>query len=306
MSLNDPTIHRFRHLLFTSRVPFEDGLDLDLDGWSANQTTVQYGVVLLDEFRSKPDSKEFQYEHRNGDRLRVCFGRLGWKSHVRHMAVAKLPAGTDVSEFDADKPWNQLVEWPLQTFDADSVQFKILSLRYQKLSAVCDENTQLLRKIQKRLDDVEIEYCQEWLRLNFIPSKDSLKPIIDHEFLRFVTCFDLNQLDAWMNDQTNCLHWKGTYDMKTNTAMFKRSTKLTGRNVRRCVNVKELLYQFFIGNLGGYEALYLDFDKCIHRSKCVNPHHFSIGRRQSLNNCSKRRKLIAASSVSLGASSSCD
>jgi hypothetical protein len=208
------------------------------------------------------------------------------------MAVAVLPAGSDLT-FSSDRPWKKVVEWPLESFEPDSYDFKILSLNYQKLAAHCDKNIPLLSKIQKTLEDVEIEFCQEWLRLNYVPSKPSLTPIIDHEFIRFVSCFDKKELEEWMDDKSKCLHWKSTYDCKTLTAQFKRSTKISGRNVRRNVTVKELMFQYFIGNMGGYESLYLDFSKCKHRSKCVNPNHYHKARRQSFNNCSKRRRLIA-------------
>jgi len=210
------------------------------------------------------------------------------------MAGAYLPAGSDLT-FIADKPWKKIVRWPLEEHDPDSYDFKLLSLSYQKLSAYCDDNNALLKKIIHTIEETRIEYAQEWLRLNYIPSKPSLKEIIDHEFIRFVTCFDKEELTDWLDDPTKCLHWQSTYDYKTNCGMFKRSTKISGRNVRRCVNVKELLYQFFIENLGCYQAMYVDFDKCTHRSKCVNPHHFHVARRQSLNNNAKRRKLIDAS-----------
>ena len=292
-----PIQHRFRHLLYTTRVPLDDELSVPTNGWKRNVSQVQYGVVLLDEFRNAPDLKDFQYKHNNGDRIRFVQGRLDWKLHLRHMAVAILKADTDLT-FSDTRPWKKVVEWPLEKYQPDSFQFKILSLNYQKISADCDQNYVLLHRIQKELEDVQIEYCQEWLVNNYSPSKPALKEIIDHEFIRFVTCFNKDELEAWMNDPTKCLHWNGTYDFKTNCGMFKRSTKLSGRNVRRNVNVKEILYQFFIAHLGGYQALYLNFDKCVHKSKCVNPHHFNVARRQSLNNNAKRRKLIAASSAS--------
>lgn len=291
--MNDPVYHRFRHLLYTTRVPFDEKLNIPLKGWKAKTSTVSYGVRLLDEFRTEPDTKQFQYENTNGDRIRFVAGRLNWKSHVKHMAVAYLPANADLT-FSKDKPWKKVVQWPLEEYDPESYDFKLLSLSYQRLAAYCDDNTDLLKKVIHTIELTQIEYAQEWLRLNYVPSKPSLKEIIDHEFIRFVTCFDKDELEEWMDDPTKCLHWTSTYDYKTNTAMFKRSTKISGRNVRRCVNVKEILYQFFINNLGSYQSMYVDFDKCTHRSKCVNPHHFIIARRQSLNNSAKRRKLIDA------------
>jgi len=210
------------------------------------------------------------------------------------MAVAYLPANTDLT-FSKDKPWKKAVQWPLEDHDPEGFDFKLLSLSYQRLAAYCDDNTTLLNKVIHTLEETQIDYAQDWLRLNYIPSKASLKEIIDHEFVRFVTCFDKDELEEWLDDPTKCLHWKSTYDYKTNCGMFKRSTKISGRNVRRCVNVKEILYQFFIANLGSYQAMYVDFNKCTHRSKCVNPHHFNVARRQSLNNSAKRRKLIDAS-----------
>ena len=292
--MNNPIYHRFRHLLYTSRVPFDESLTVELEGWKTCNSSVNYGVVLLDEFRSTPDTKQFNYEHANGDRLRFISGRLNWKPNVRHMAVAILPNNTDTT-FCAEKPWKKVVTWPLESHEPDSFEFKILSLNYQKIAAHCDNNIQLLNKIKYSIELVQIEYAQEWLRVNYVPSKASLKEIIDHEFVRFVTCFDIKELEEWMDNPKICLHWTSTYDYKTNCAMFKRSTKLSGKNVRRCVNVKEILYQFFIENLGTYKSLYVDFDKCVHRSKCVNPHHFIVARRQSLNNSAKRRKLIDAS-----------
>ena len=293
-----PIQHRFRHLLYTTRVPLEEDLNVQFDRWTSKESEVKYGVVLLDEFRNSPDMKKFQYQHTNGDRIRYFQGRFEWKPHLRHMAVAILKADTDLT-FATNRPWNKVVEFPLKYYEPDSFQFKILSLNYQKLAAHCDHNTVLFHRIKKELEEVEIEYCKEWLEKNYTPSKPALREIIDHEFIRFVTCFDKEELEAWMDDPTKCLHWNGTYDFKTHCGMFKRSTKISGRNIRRNVNVKEILYQFFIGNLGGYEALYLDFDKCVHKSKCVNPHHFHMARRQSLNNNAKRRKLIAQSSASL-------
>jgi len=292
-----PTQHKFRHLFYTTRVPIDDTLCVSSKGWQRKESAVQYGEILLDEFRCKPDMKEFQYEHGDGSRIRFISGRLEWKPRLKHMAVALLKPDVDLS-FAPDRPWKDVVAWPLEKYEPDSFEFKILSLNYQKLAATCDGNNSLVAKIQKNLEDVEVEMCQEWLNRNYIPSKPSLKELIDQEFIRFVTCFDEQELANWMDDRTRCLHWTGTYDFKTFTAMFKRSTKLSGKNKRRNVNVKELLYQFFVENLGGYMALYLDFDKCVHKSKCVNPHHFQVARRQSLNNNTKRRKLIAASAAS--------
>lgn len=291
IKMNDPVYHRFRHLMYTTRVPFDESLNVSLSGWVNKKSAVPYGVVLLDEFRNEPDIKEFNYENVNGDRIRFVSGRLSWKPNVRYMAVAFLATGSDLT-FSADRSWKKVVTWPLEAYEPDSFDFKILSLQYQKLAAHCDNNQKLLDRIVHTIEETQIEYAQEWLRLNYVPTKPSLKEIIDHEFVRFVTCFDTTQLEQWMNDPTKCLHWTSTYDYKTNCAMFKRSTKISGKNVRRCVNVKELLYQFFIENLGEYKALYVDFDKCVHRSKCVNPHHFIVARRQSLNNSAKRRKLI--------------
>jgi len=289
--MDDPVFHRFRHLLYTTRVPFNENLTISTKGWEKKKSVINYGVQLLDEFRSVPDTKEFHYEHDDGDRIRYIPGRLNWKENVQYMSVAILPADTDI-EFNPDKPWKDLVEWPLKKYDPEGYDFKLLSLNYQQLAAFCDNNIPLMKKIKNNIELVRIEYAQEWLRLNYLPSKPVLKEIIDVEFVRFVTCFDKKELNDWMNDPSQCLHWNGTYDYKTHTAMFKRSTKLSGKNIRRCVTVKELLYQLLIDNLGSYESLYLDFDKCIHRSKCCNPHHFIVGRRQSMNNTTKRRRLI--------------
>ena len=287
----DPVHHKFKHLLFTTRVPLDEKLTVHFQEWKKKESIVKYGVVLIDEFRSEPDIKIFHFQNKKGDRIRFFPTRLEWKPHLRYMAIGFLKKNTNLN-FEVDRPWNQVVDFPLKKHEPDSFQFKIISLNYQRLAAHCNENIPLLNKIQKQLEDIEIEYSQEWLRMNYIPSKLSLKPIIDHEFIRFVTCFDKKQLEEWLHDKTKCLNWKGTYDFKTNSAQFKRSTKISGRNVRRCVTVKEIMYQFFIGNFGGYQSLYLDFDKCTHRSKCVNPHHYIKARRQSFNNCAKRRRLI--------------
>jgi len=289
--MDDIVYRKFRHKLYTHRINIDNDLKVDTDGWRKEESEVSYGVLLLDEFRTAPDVKKFQYQHTNGDRIRFFPSRLTWKENVRHMAVAVLPADTDLS-FSADRPWKDLVEWPLKQYEPDSYDFQILSLSYQMLAAHCDENKLLHKRVKNKLEDVEIEFCQEWLRLNYKPSKASLTPIIDHEFLRFVTCFNREDLAIWLNEPTHCLHWRGTYDLKTKTAMFKRSTKISGRNVRRCVTVKELMYQFFVDNFGGYESLYLDFQKCTHHSCCVNPDHYIKARKQSYNNCSKRRRLI--------------
>tara|TARA_B100000787_G_C16188427_1_gene296014 strand:- start:90 stop:806 length:717 start_codon:yes stop_codon:yes gene_type:complete len=210
------------------------------------------------------------------------------------MMVSLLKADTDVT-FDKERQWNEVVGWPMKPFDSESPEFKILSLRYQRLAAHCNQNSELLEAIDSELVDAEIEYGQAWLAANYVPTKDKLREIKEFEFTRFVTFLDQGDLASWMDNPTSeCLHWNGTRDDKTHTAMFFRSTKLSGKKVRRNSTVKEVMYQFFIANLEEYQALYLDFDKCKHQSCCVNPHHYIVMRKQRFNNCKKRKAMIVA------------
>lgn len=284
---------KFKHLLYTKRVPKNVKLDVPIEGWCVSSSTVDYGVILLDEFRTKPDQKHFDFEHANGDRLRLLTSRLQWKPHLRHMAVSILRAGTDLT-FNEHIAWKNKVEWPLAVYEPDTLEFQILSLKYQKLAAKVQGNSKLLEQVDSELVSAEIEYGQLWLRRNYKPSKPKLREIQEFEFTRFVTFFPEEELAAWMeNPKTTCLHWTGTRDSKTLTAMFFRSTKLSGRKVRRNSTVKELMYQFFIGNFQDYEALYLNFDVCTHKSSCCNPYHYHCMRKQKYNNCRKRKLEIA-------------
>ena len=288
----DPVHKKFKHLLYTTRVPRPTELQVLSDGWNSKSSVVNYGVILLDEFRSKPDTKEFHYEHTNGDRLRIIPSRLQWKPHVRHMAVSLLKGSTDLT-FNVDRPWKKVVEWPLQNYSPDTLEFRLLSLKYQHLAAHCDNKNALLEKIDSEIVDAEIEFGQEWLKHNYSPSKDKLREIQEYEFTRFVTFFPREELIKWMDGpQKQCLHWRGTRDSKTLTAMFFRSTKLSGTRVRRNSTVKELMYQFFVNDLPNYEALYLNFELCEHRSSCCNPYHYHCMRKQKFNNCRKRKREI--------------
>ena len=290
----DPVHKQFKHLFYTTRIPEREALKLSMDGWKQQQSVVDYGVILLDEFRNKPDSKEFHYQHTNGDRLRIIPSRLQWKPHVRYMAVSLLRNGR-CTKFNENVPWKDVVEWPLEGFTADTHEFKILSLKYQKLAAHCDGNKELLEHIDSELVSAEIEYGQEWLKQNYKPSKPKLREIQEYEFTRFVTFFPREQLIEWMkNPKKQCLNWKGTRDSKTMTAMFFRSTQLTGKLVRRNSTVKELMYQFFVNDLRDYEALYLNFDLCQHHSSCCNPYHYHCLRKQKFNNCRKRKRELSA------------
>lgn len=289
----DPVHKQFKHLLYTKRVPKNADISVDVRGWRSQRSVVNYGVILLDEFRSKPDEKEFQYQHKNGDRLRIIPSRFQWKSHLRHMAVSLLRSSKDI-EFNANVPWKKVVEWPLNAYSPDTLEFEIVALQYQRLAAYCDQDHKLLERVDSDLVCAEIEYGQEWLRQNYKPSKPKLTEIQEYEFTRFVTFFSREELTQWMNDpKLSCLRWNGTRDSKTMTAMFFRSTKLTGKGMRRNSTVKELMYQFFVNDLLAYEALYLNFDTCTHRSSCCNPYHYTVQRKQKFNNCQKRKQNIA-------------
>lgn len=286
---------KFKHLLYTKRIPHNDGLDIEgkKDGWIAHISEVLYGVILLDEFRTKPDGKEFQYLNTvSGDRLRIIPSRFQWKPHLRYMAVSILRATTDV-EFKVDKTWKEVVEWPLLAYASDTLEFTILSLKYQRLAAECDLDSKLIIQVDSELVSAEIEYGQLWLKRNYKPSKEKLREVQEYEFTRFVTFFREDELAAWMEDPKEiCLHWNGTRDSKTMTAMFFRSTRLSGKKVRRNSTVKELMYQFFINNMKDYEALYLNFETCRHRTSCCNPYHYLCMRKQKFNNCRKRKREI--------------
>lgn len=285
--MNDVQLE-FKHQFFTRRVPLEKKFILSEKSWRKEIHGVEYGTIVHDEFRSSPDVKEFQYVNRSGDRLRYCQSRLKWKPSFKYLAVCILKKDTDLT-YSADRPWKDVAFFPLAEYSPDSLEFKMLLLQYQKIAAYCDENEPLLKHINGIIKQSQIEEAQNWLADNYKPSKEKLRELQEYEFMRFVTFFDTKELHNFMkNPKCNCLHWHGTKDYRTQTAMFKRSTKLSGMNVRRNVNVKELMYQFLRKDLGNHEAMYLDFEKCKHRSKCVNPWHYIVDRKAKYN-ASKRR-----------------
>ena len=92
--MDDPIFHKFRHKLYTTRVPIPDALGIDINGWKKEDFILEYGSIVLDEFRSVPDEKQFHYVHTNGDRLRFIESRLSYDKNTRFLSVALLNKST--------------------------------------------------------------------------------------------------------------------------------------------------------------------------------------------------------------------
>ena len=60
---------RFKYLFYCSRVPLAPNLQVSLKGWKKEDHNVDYGSIYIDEFRSDPNVKTFQYVHEDGTRF---------------------------------------------------------------------------------------------------------------------------------------------------------------------------------------------------------------------------------------------
>ena len=283
----------FKHKLFTSRVPLNENIQINTDEWVAEQHEIEYGVVHIDEYLVQKEIKIFQFKNtKTGDRFRYVHNRRNLSSEQKYMMVAILKHGTDVT-FDPDVPFNQKLHFPLKDYQNGTSAFDTLLAHYQLIVAKCTNNQGMQEQCKDEILESQIVEAQGWLDANYRPSKPKLERLLDCEFERLYSFFKEEDVEKFMREKNHksCLSYYGTFDSKTLQVMFKRSTKLTGKNIRRNSMVKELMYQFLLGDMSATDALYKDYDKCLHKNKCVNPYHFFCGRKQQYNTRVRKRAM---------------
>ena len=282
----------FKHKLFTSRVPLTD-FEINPDEWIADQHEIEYGVSHIDEYLVQKEIKIFQFKNtRSGDRFRYVHNRRNLSDDQKFLMVSILKQDTDIT-FDSTVSFNDKLFFPLKCHEPGSSTFKSLLANYQLIVAKCTKNKGMEEKCNDEILEYQISEAQDWLDLNYRPSKPKLERMIDCEFERLYSFFNEEDIEKFMREENHesCLPYYGTFDSKTLQVMFKRSTKLTGKNVRRNSMVKELMYQFLLGDIRATDALYKNYNLCLHKNKCVNPYHFTCARKQQYNTKARKRAM---------------